>query len=143
MRITTFSIACLLIVCLVAQLAPSLQAAEEAKPGSVTVQMGGELTASELASLLGAHVWKLDVSLPEGAKQVSVSLYQQSKGKERTGFGAGINAPLTADTKRQLLVAIIPIGATLSDAEKVRVTILGFGMVSGMTVDNLLRKLGI
>jgi hypothetical protein len=143
MRITVISIGCLLIVSLLAQWAPSLQAADEPKQVQVTVRPGGDLTANELAALLGAHVWKLDVSLPASAKQVSLSLYQQAKGKERVGFGGGISTPLMADTKRQVLIAIVPIGGSLSEAAKVRVTMVGFGMVASRTDDNPLHKLGI
>ena len=121
--------------------------ARAATPGeaakAVAVRPGGDLSADELASVLGVHVWKLDVSLPADAKAVHVALHQQAKGKPREGFGSGIETPLAADAKRQLLIAIVPIGGTLNEAEKVRVTLIGFGMVSGRTQDNPLRNMGI
>ncbi|HEV7300741.1 MAG TPA: hypothetical protein VGN72_15350 [Tepidisphaeraceae bacterium] len=142
MRFAALSIACLLVVSLLPP-AVFVRAAEEPGQSQITVRPGGDLTAQELATLLDAHVWKLNVSLPEGAKEVSIRLDQQANGKDRVGFGAGINTPLMADTKREVLIAIVPIGGGLSEAEKVRVTIIGFGMVASRTDDNPLRKLGI
>ncbi len=66
MRITVFSTACVLIVSLLA--GPTLlQAADKPKQGQATVRLGGDLTGDELAKLLGAQVWKLEVSLPARA----------------------------------------------------------------------------
>jgi hypothetical protein len=143
MRVTALLIACLLIVSLLAPLTLSSRAAHEPTEGRAAIRPGGDLTADELAALLGAYVWKFDVSLPADVKQVSVGLYQQARGKERVGFGAGISTPLMADTKRRVLIAIVPVGGSISEAEKARVTIVGFGMVASMTDDNPLRKLGI
>lgn len=142
MRLAALSIACLFVVSLLPS-AVSVRAAEVHGPSRITVRPGGDLTAQELATLLDAHVWKLDVSVPEGAKEISISLHQQTKGKDRLAFGTGISTPLMADTKHELLVAIVPIGDNLSEAAKVRVTIMEFGMVASRTDDNPLRKLAI
>ncbi len=49
-----------------------------------------------------------------------------------------------ADTKRQLLIAIVPLdGGSISEAQKVRVTMVGFGMFVSSTADNPLRQMGI
>lgn len=143
MRVSAPSFLWLLMVGLLIQAAPSLRADDEPKQEQVALRPGGDLTAEELATVLGAHVWKFDVSLPEGANEVSVSLHQRAKGMESLPFGTGMSAPLTAETKRQLLIAIVPLGGSLTEAEKVRVTIAGFGMVTSRTADNPLRGLGI
>ena len=66
------------------------------------------------------------------------------KGKRRESFGAAVTTPLQADTKRQLLIAIVPLDSgSISDAEKVRVTISGFGVFASRVDTNPLRKMGI
>ena len=124
-----------------------LSAASSAMPAlaedSVSLRAADALTASELARLLDAHVWKFEVDLPAGAKHVTVGLEIKEKGHESRGFVTGVSGPIRQDIKREVLIAIIPIGGTLNEAEKVRVIVNGFGIYAAGTDDNPLRKLGI
>lgn len=144
MRSAALLLACLPGVNFVLQSTPPVLAAEETVRRQVNLRLSEELTAGELASILGTQVWKLDVSVPEGATKVSARLYRQAKGKERAEFGSGIETSLKFSTRRQLLIALVPIGGgDLSAAEKVRVIITGFGVSASSTGENPLYNLGI
>jgi hypothetical protein len=112
-------------------------------PPSQTLRPGTPLSAGELAQLLGAQVWKFDVAVPTGATQVEIGFSLKEKGRDARGFASGISCSIENDTKRELLIAIIPLGGTLHDAEKVRVVVSGFGVSAAGNDDNPFRKLAI
>ena len=113
---------------------------------AATVTAGPALTADELATVLGALVWKLDVAFPQGATDANVglSLRDNAIGSEQ-GFGTGVDSALRADTPRQLLVAVVPTGGGdgLHNAESVRVTIVGIGVTASTTTWNPFKGMAI
>ena len=135
----------LLIIPLVVLPLASLQAAEESRGGGVTLRPTGDLTAQESTMLLGAHVWKLSVNgIQTDDRAVSYRFHLQRKGGERESFGVGLDTPPKARNSHRLLVAIIPVDGDISDAEKVRLTIVGLdGSMASRVESNPLRGLAI
>lgn len=117
-------------------------AADHPGPPPVAIH-SASISAEDLAALLGAYVWKFDVSLPPDARQVNLNLQTANKGQAPSQFGSSISCPMEESSGREVLVAIVPIDGTISDAAQVRVTILAFGAVASSTADNPLKNLGI
>jgi hypothetical protein len=117
-------------------------ASDTPDPSAVAIHPGS-ISADDLAELLGAYVWKFDVSLPKDARQVNVSLQNAGKGQAPTQFGASATFAASPDSPQKILVAIIPINGTIDEAAQVRVTLLAFGNVCSSTVDNPLKSMGI
>ena len=134
-----------IISVLVLIMTASFHGVQEQSKKDVSIYQGSDLKASELASLLGVYVWKLDVGLPDDTKAVSLHLEVQKKGEtKKATFGGGINNNfVTKDTEREILIAIIPLNDDLYNAEKVRLTMNAFGMISSTIADNPLKNLGI
>lgn len=108
-----------------------------------SLHAGKALTADELALLLDAQVWKLHVDLPPGAKYFQMGLEIQERDKKRQAWGGGLGGLIIPGSDGEILVAIIPVGGTINDADKVRVVNSAFGSVAKTTVDNPFKKLGI
>ncbi len=119
----------------------SLPAAETTPKSPIQLLPGDDLTAKELAGLMDVYVWKFKVELPENASQVSTSLSFFKKGKSQGGFG--LEAFVSPETPRDLLIAIVPIEGTLAGADNVCITISGFNMTGKSILENPLKDLGI
>jgi hypothetical protein len=101
------------------------------------------IAADELAELLGAYVWKFDASVPAGAKRVVVSLQRATKGHAPYQLGAAAEGLIDDEMGHQVLIAIVPVGGSISDAQQVRVTVDAFGTCASKTVDNPFKSFGI
>jgi hypothetical protein len=123
--------------------AAPLFAEEAAAKPTVRVQTASELTTEELAAILGAHVWKFDVRLPDTAHEVHVALRCQTKGQAAQQLGAGLDTLAPRATQGRVMVALVPIGGTITDANQVRVTIDGFGSIASAIADNPLRGMAV
>ena len=101
------------------------------------------LSADDLATLLDAHVWKFDLTLPTNTKDVSIRLELSTKGRGSTQFGTGLETPVRGDVPSQVIVGIIPLGGSKAEVEKVRVVLLTQGGLATGVEDNPLRKMSI
>ncbi|MGA2231263.1 MAG: hypothetical protein ABSH22_10225 [Tepidisphaeraceae bacterium] len=120
----------------------SLCTAASAQVPDVQIKDRGDLTGDEVATMLGVHIWKFDVVLPTNATGVTVSLQQRDKNGGSQGL-TSMTGPIDRGTPTTLLVGVIPIGGDLTDAQKVRVVLIGFGINSSQTVDNPLNDMAI
>jgi len=121
-------------------LTPVLTAAED--PASVTIHHNSAtLSATELADLFGAYVEKFSVVAPDDATHLEASLSLRHKGQDHKQFGPGISQPVDLDRNRkgELLIALIPVNGTLTDAETVKVTVSLFGLSSMAVKENPFR----
>jgi hypothetical protein len=116
---------------------------EKSSTPITSLRPGKALTADELALLFDAQVWKLHVDRPPGAKTFSMGFEIQERGKKRQAWGGGLGGLILPGSGGEVLVAIIPVGGTLNDADKVRVVKSAFGTTSKTTVDNPFKSLGI
>jgi hypothetical protein len=104
-----------------------LQADGKPTQGEVSIRPGGNLTSDETAALLGGYVWKLDVTLPADTKQVTLSLQRQLSGQNPSSLGGIVSTTVSPhESKRDVLVAIVPIGGSISEAEKLRASVFMF-----------------
>jgi len=125
-------------------MAASFYGMQSETKSDVSVNQGSDLQASELASLMGLYVWKLDVDLPDDAKEVNVRLEVQKKGESKKNrLGSSIIGFVTPDVEREILIAIIPLEGDLINTDKVRVVIDAFGMKSSSIANNPLKYMGI
>jgi hypothetical protein len=108
----------------------------------VQIKDRDDLSGIEVATMLGVHIWKFDVVLPANASGVTVSLQQRDKNGGSQGL-TSMTGPVDHGTPTTLLVGVIPIGGDMSDAQKVRVVLIGFGINSSQTVDNPLNDMAI
>jgi len=107
-----------------------LLATKDANETEIIFRPGASQTTDEAAALLGGYLWKLDVRVPKGSKMLWVSLEQKNgKPTECSTLGGSIGDSIAPDeTSRNVLIAIVPIGGSISQAEKVRVSIATFGV---------------
>jgi hypothetical protein len=116
---------------------------QQSKP-EVSIYPASELTARELAGLLGVHVWKMNVLLPENIEKVNLHLEVKEKGKTSVkSFGPGITPLIRPGSPREVLIAIIPLNEDISNTDKVRVIINAFGAIASGLADNPLKNMGI
>jgi len=120
----------------------SLCARASAQVPDVQLKDRNDLTGDEVATMLGVHIWKFDVVLPANATGVTVSLQQRDKNGGSQGL-TSMTGPIDRGTPTTLLVGVIPIGGDLTDAQKVRVVLIGFGINSSQTVDNPLNDMAV
>lgn len=117
--------------------------ADDKAPPVPTIRPGSPLTAVELGQLLDAQIWKFQVEVPAGATRFESRLAIRARGGEARPFAGGMGGPITRDTGRDVLIAIIPIAGSLSGADKVRVVVSGLGMTVAQVEDNPLKGQGI
>ncbi len=106
----------------------------------VSLQPGPPLTADELRAIMGVEVWKFDVWLPPTARRVVVSLEKRSQ----TGppqpvgdpsRGDALEARVTPDTPRHLMIALTPIDGGNLSSGRVRIWIEGFDRFNSWQAD--------
>jgi hypothetical protein len=107
-----------------------LHAAERANEPEITFRPDAKLTTDEAAALLGGYLWKLDVIVPKGSKTIWVSIEQKTgKATECSTLVGTIGDSVASDeSSRSVLIAIVPIGGSISQAEKVRISIATFSI---------------
>ncbi len=101
------------------------------------------LSGDDLAAILGVYVWKFELNLPDGNYRVGVSVLKQGKHGNPDPIGGMITPITVGQTPNQVLVALVPVDGTISDAAKVRVVIAGLGQLSATTIDNPVQGMAI
>jgi hypothetical protein len=102
------------------------------------------LSADDLAAILGVYVWKFELTLPDGHYQVGVQVLKAGKHGSPTQIGSELIVPVAgAVASNHVLIALVPVDGTIAEASKVRVVIAGLGGFAAMTIDNPVEGMSI
>jgi RNA polymerase sigma factor (sigma-70 family) len=99
---------------------------------SAEVKVGADLTAEELANVLGIQTWKFDVTVPPGATEIRGELesrHKSGKPKSLIGFWYDVKG----ENPHRLIASLAPAG------DKVRINLTGFGGGCSDVIDDPFR----
>jgi hypothetical protein len=92
---------------------------------AVTFQKGGSLTTDEVAALMGGFIWKMEVTLPQGTKTISVGAERGGIGNKCNALTGTIGTSVADATKKPIiLVAVFPLNGSITSAAKLRISLL-------------------
>lgn len=143
------SFVCVFLACICVPAATALCADPPSDHLAVSFEKDGNLTTDELAALMGGFIWKIDVTLPKGAKEISIAAQSGNAGDKCAALTGSPGIILKgAEERATVLVAITPLNGSITDAAKLHISLVlrvtdndGAGTTSTATdVDNPLKN---